>query len=60
MTNAVTQKNDTVSLLVNDSVEISKDAIEKLKNLLNVTSQNSVNSNNISCNVNQQLFVFIF
>lgn len=55
MTNAVTQKNDAVSLLVNDSVEISKDAIEKLKNLLNVASQNSKNSDNISCNVNQQL-----
>ena len=55
MTSSVTKKNEDVQVLVKDSVEISKEAIEKLKNLINVSKQNSENSNNISCNVNQQL-----
>lgn len=55
MTNLVTQKNEAVQELVNTSVEISKEAINKLQKLIEVSNQNSTNSNNISCNVNEQL-----
>jgi len=55
MTSSVTSKNEAVQSLVKDSVEISKEAIEKLKNLIEVSNQNSENSNSISCNVNRQL-----
>ena len=55
MTSSVTNKNEAVQVLVKNSVEISKDAILKLKNLILVSNQNSENSNSISCNVNQQL-----
>ncbi len=55
MTSSVTKKNEAVQVLVKNSVEISKEAIEKLKSLIEVANQNSENSNNISCNVNQQL-----
>ncbi|KAB7889835.1 methyl-accepting chemotaxis protein, partial [Poseidonibacter ostreae] len=55
MTSSVTNKNEAVQVLVKNSVEISKDAILKLKNLILVANQNSENSNSISCNVNQQL-----
>lgn len=55
MTSSVTSKNEAVQTLVKDSVEISKEAIEKLKNLIAVSNQNSENSNSISCNVNRQL-----
>ncbi len=55
MTSLVTNKNDAVQLLVEDSVQTSKEAIEKLKNLILISNDNSENSNNISCNVNQQL-----
>lgn len=55
MTSSVTTKNEAVQTLVKNSVEISKEAIEKLKNLIEVSNQNSENSNSISCNVNQQL-----
>ncbi len=55
MTSSVTSKNEAVQTLVKDSVEISKEAIEKLKNLIEVSNQNSENSNSISCNVNRQL-----
>lgn len=55
MTSSVTNKNEAVQVLVKNSVEISKEAILKLKNLILVSNQNSENSNSISCNVNQQL-----
>jgi len=55
MTSSVTSKNEAVQSLVKDSVEISKEAIEKLRKLIEVSNQNSENSNSISCNVNQQL-----
>lgn len=55
MTNSVTQKNEAVQELVKNSVEISKDAIEKLQKLIGIANQNSENSDRISCNVNQQL-----
>lgn len=55
MTSSVTNKNEAVQVLVKNSVEISKDAILKLNNLILVANQNSENSNTISCNVNQQL-----
>ena len=55
MTNSVTKKNEDVQGLVSNSVEISKEAISKLKNLIVVASKNSKNSNDISCNVNEQL-----
>ena len=55
MTSLVTNKNEAVQILVKDSVETSKEAIEKLKNLILIANENSENSNNISCNVNQQL-----
>ena len=55
MTDSVTKKNEAVQVLVNDSAKVSKEAIEKLENLINVASQNSENSDSISCNVNQQL-----
>ena len=55
MTSSVTNKNDAVQVLVKNSVEISKDAILKLNNLILVANQNSENSNTISCNVTRQL-----
>jgi methyl-accepting chemotaxis protein len=55
MTSLVTTKNKDVQVLVKNSVEITKEAIEKLKNLIHIASQNSENSTNISSNVNQQL-----
>lgn len=55
ITNEVTHKNEAVLELVKNSVEVSKEAIEKLQKLINVASRNSENSNNISCNVNRQL-----
>lgn len=55
MTSSVTKKNEAVQTLVKDSVEISKEAIDKLNKLIDVSNQNSNNSNNILCNVNQQL-----
>lgn len=55
MTSLVTNKNDAVQVLVKNSVEISKDAILKLNNLILVANQNSENSNTISCNVSRQL-----
>ena len=55
MTATVTQKNEAVQELVKNSVDISKDAIEKLKKLIEVAAQNSDNANSISCNVNRQL-----
>ena len=55
MTSNVIKKNETVQVLVNNSAEISKDAITKLENLISVANKNSENSNSISCNVNQQL-----
>ena len=55
MTNSATQKNEAIQGLVKNSVDISKDAIDKLKELINVASQNTDNANSISCNVNQQL-----
>ena len=55
MTSLVTNKNEAVQALVKNSVEISKDAILKLKNLILMSNQNSENSNTISRNVNQQL-----
>jgi methyl-accepting chemotaxis protein len=55
MTQTVTQKNDTVQGLVKNSVDISKNAIEKLQTLISVAQQNSENANTISCNVNRQL-----
>lgn len=55
MTSNVIKKNETVQVLVNNSAEISKDAITKLENLISVAKKNSENSNSISCNVNQQL-----
>lgn len=55
MTNEVTQKNEAVLELVNNSVEVSKEAINKLQRLIDVARNNSENSNNISCNVNRQL-----
>ena len=41
MTSSVTNKNDAVQVLVKNSVEISKDAILKLNNLILVANQNS-------------------
>lgn len=55
MTNLVTTKNEAVQELVQSSVEVSKEAINKLQKLICVARQNSENSNNISSNVNQQL-----
>ncbi|NQY93679.1 MAG: hypothetical protein HRT43_05895 [Campylobacteraceae bacterium] len=55
MTNEATKRNEAVSSLVQDSVQISKEAIEKLQNLVLVSKQNSSNANNISCNVSDQL-----
>ncbi len=55
MTSSVTKKNEEVQNLVQESVNISKDAIEKLERLICVAQQNSDNSNNISSNVNEQL-----
>ena len=55
MTSSITNKNDAVQVLVKNSVEISKDAILKLNNLILVANQNSENSNTISCNVTRQL-----
>lgn len=55
MTSSVTNKNDAVQVLVKNSVEISKDAILKLNNLILVANQNSENSNTISSNVTRQL-----
>lgn len=55
MTSSVTNKNDAVQVLVKNGVEISKDAILKLNNLILVANQNSENSNTISCNVTRQL-----
>lgn len=55
MTNEATKKNEAVESLVNDSVAISKEAIEKLKYLISVSERNSSNANNISGNVNSQL-----
>ncbi len=55
MTSSVTKKNEEVQTLVQESVSISKNAIEKLERLICVARQNSENSNNISSNVNEQL-----
>ena len=55
MTNSVTKKNEDVQKLVDNSVEISKDAIDKLKRLIEAASKNSKNSSDISCNVNEQI-----
>ena len=55
MTSSVTNKNDAVQVLVKNGVEISKDAILKLNNLILVANQNSENSNTISSNVTRQL-----
>ena len=55
MTNSVTKKNQDVQKLVDNSVEVSKEAISKLKKLIEVASKNSQNSSDISCNVNEQL-----
>ena len=41
MTSSVTNKNDAVQVLVKNGVEISKDAILKLNNLILVANQNS-------------------
>jgi len=55
MTNDATKRNEAVTSLVQDSVQISKEAIEKLQNLALVSKQNSSNASNISDNVNSQL-----
>lgn len=55
MTSEVIQKNEAVQKLVDNSVEVSKSAIDKLKRLIEVAQQNSIDSNEISSNVNQQL-----
>lgn len=51
----VSKKNEDVQTLVQSSVEISKQAIVKLKNLIEVAANNSKNSNDISLNVHEQL-----
>jgi len=55
MTNEATKRNEAVSSLVQDSIQISKEAIKKLENLVQVSKQNSSNADNISCNVSEQL-----
>ena len=55
MTILVTEKNEAVEQLIENSVETSKVAIEKLNRLICVAKENSDNSNMISSNVNQQL-----
>lgn len=55
MTGSVTKKNAEMQSIVQESVNFSKDAIEKLERLICVARQNSDNSNNISSNVNEQL-----
>jgi len=55
MTNEATKRNEAVTALVQDSVQISKEAILKLQNLASVSQQNSVNASDISSNVNNQL-----
>ncbi len=55
MTNEATKRNEAVTALVQDSVEISKEAILKLQNLASVSQKNSTNANDISSNVNSQL-----
>ena len=55
MTNEATKRNEAGISLVQDSVEISKEAIEKLQYLANVSKQNSSNASNISGNVSDQL-----
>ena len=55
MTNEATKRNEAVTSLVQNSVQISKEAIEKLQNLVSVSQQNSTNANKISCNVSEQL-----
>ena len=55
MTNEATKKNEAVTVLVKDSVAISKEAIEKLQYLISVSEKNSTNANAISGNVTNQL-----
>ncbi len=55
MTKSVLTKKEAVQDLVKNSVNLSKEAIEKLKSLIEVAKENSTNSDTISCNVNEQL-----
>lgn len=55
MTKSVLTKKEAVQNLVKNSVNLSKEAIEKLKSLIEVAKENSTNSDTISCNVNEQL-----
>ncbi|AXH13338.1 methyl-accepting chemotaxis protein [Halarcobacter bivalviorum] len=55
MTKFVLTKKEAVKDLVKNSVNLSKEAIEKLKSLIEVAKENSTNSDTISCNVNEQL-----
>lgn len=55
MTKSVLTKKEAVKDLVKNSVNLSKEAIEKLKSLIEVAKENSTNSDTISCNVNEQL-----
>ena len=55
MTSEVIKKNEAVQELVDNSVKVSKSAIEKLQKLISVSHNNSQNSDNISSNVCIQL-----
>ena len=55
MTQDITQKNIKVQEQVENSVNISKDAIEKLRYLIDISKKNSQNAIDISQNVSQQL-----
>jgi methyl-accepting chemotaxis protein len=55
ITHVASKKNEDVQDLVDNSVQVSQKAIEKLKKLIGVAQKNSQNSNNISSNVNDQL-----
>ncbi len=55
MTKDITHKNIQVQEQVENSVSISKDAIEKLRYLIDISTKNSQNAVSISQNVTQQL-----
>lgn len=55
MTEDVSNKNEQVQNLVTSSVNISKEAVEKLKNVIVLSKQSNNDANNISSCVNSQL-----